>query len=165
MDPGATVVQAKPLDEENLADIPDMDDFTSTNNVVDTDPAAKSFANIQKSRTYDLTITYDYYHRTPCMWLFGYSETQQPLKPEEIFMDISDDHAKKTVTIGPHPHLATAWTYIHPCRHAAVMKKFVQRMVDKSLEPRVDQYLLLFLKFMGAVMPTINYDNTFDIGL
>jgi len=45
------------------------------------------------------------------------------------------------------------------------MKKFVQRMIDKGLQPRADQYLLLFLKFMGAVIPTISYDNTFDIGL
>jgi len=153
----------KPLEEENLDDIPDYNDLTD-NNIVEEDTATAK-ANIQKNRTYDLTITYDKFHRTPCMWLYGYSETQEPLKPEAIFMDISDDHAKKTVTLATHPHLPSAWVYIHPCRHASVMKKFVQRMIDKGLEPRVDQYLLLFLKFMGAVIPTINYDNTFDVGL
>jgi len=153
--------------DEDLDNIPDMDDFNSDNNVVENDPAAvqKPVANVEKNRTYDISITYDKYHRTPTVWLFGYSESQQPLKAEDIYMDISEDHAKKTVTLGPHPHLATAWTYIHPCRHASVMKKFVQRMIERDLQPRVDQYLLLFLKFMGAVMPTIAYDNTFDIGL
>jgi len=153
----------KPLEEENLDDIPDYNDLTD-NSIVEEDTATAK-ANIQKNRTYDLSITYDKFHRTPCMWLYGYSETQEPLKPEAIFMDISDDHAKKTVTLSTHPHLPSAWVYIHPCRHASVMKKFVQRVIDKGLEPRVDQYLLLFLKFMGAVIPTISYDNTFDVGL
>lgn len=45
------------------------------------------------------------------------------------------------------------------------MKKFVARMLAQGKEPRVDQYLLLFLKFLGAVIPTIQYDNTFEIGL
>jgi len=154
----------KPLEEENLEDIPSVSDFGSDNNIVEEDLATAK-TNIQKNRTYDLAITYDKYERTPCMWLYGYSETQEPLKPEAIFMDISDDHAKKTVTLAAHPHLPSAWVYIHPCRHASVMKKFVQRMIEKSLEPRVDQYLLLFLKFMGAGIPTISYDNTFDIGI
>lgn len=156
-----------PPEQDDNDDIPDMEEFSETNNVVEVDPAMAQPAhtNIEKHRSYDISMTYDTYYRTPTIWLYGYSESRQPLKAEDIFMDISDDHAKKTVTLKAHPHLPDAWTFIHPCRHAAVMKKFVTRMTEKDRTPRVDQYLLLFLKFMGAVMPTIAYDNTFDIEL
>lgn len=80
-------------------------------------------------------------------------------------MDISADHAGKTVTLEPHPHIGISFAYIHPCKHAAVMKKFIARMIERGKEPKVEFYLLLFLKFMGAVIPTIAYDNTFDFGL
>jgi len=155
----------KPLEDEDMDAIPDMDGFDASSAAVIDEDVATAKTKIQKTRTYDLALTYDKYERTPVLWLFGRNEQGQPLKPDEIFMDISDDHAKKTVTVATHPHLPSAWTYIHPCRHASVMKKFVQRMIDKGLQPRGDQYLLLFLKFMGAVIPTISYDNTFDIGL
>ena len=29
---------------------------------------------VHKNRTYDLSITYDFYYRTPRLWLLGYSE-------------------------------------------------------------------------------------------
>jgi len=38
-------------------------------------------------------------------------------------------------------------------------------MIERGKVPQVEFYLLLFLKFMGAVIPTIAYDNTFDYGL
>jgi ubiquitin-like-conjugating enzyme ATG3 len=154
-------------------DIPDMDDFMEEDNLLSIDAAASSVAawntsgggGVLKSRAYDISITYDKYYQTPRVWLFGYNENRQPLSAQEIFGDVSADHANKTVTLDPHPHLGVPFAYIHPCRHAAVMKKFVARMVEQGKQPRVDQYLLLFLKFLGAVIPTIQYDNTFEIGL
>jgi len=111
-------------DDGDDGDIPDMEDFNVEDNLVE-DPAtvASSKNDIQKTRTYDISITYDKYYLTPKIWLFGYSESQQPLTAEEIFMDISADHAGKTVTLEPHPHVGIPFAYIHPCRHAAVMKK------------------------------------------
>ena len=49
---------------------------------------------------------------------------------------------------------------IHPCKHANVMKKIIDHLVEngKEGELRVDQYLMLFLKFMSAVLPTMDYD-------
>ena len=44
--------------------------------------------SIVKTRTYDLSITYDKYYQTPRMWLFGYDEMNQPLGEEEIFQDV-----------------------------------------------------------------------------
>ena len=36
--------------------------------------AAARGSNIERTRTYDVSITYDKYYQTPRVWLFGYSE-------------------------------------------------------------------------------------------
>lgn len=151
--------------DDDDSDCPDMEEYDEAALEGD-DPsalAASSADNVVHTRTYDLTITYDKYYQTPRVWLFGYDENNQPLDTKEIFADISSDHAKKTVTIDNHPHLGIPCAYIHPCRHAEVMKKLMQRMKESGKEPRVDQYLLVFLKFISAVIPTIEYDYTMDI--
>lgn len=40
---------------------------------------------IKRVRSYDLSITYDYYHCTPRLWLQGYSEDGDLLTQEEMF--------------------------------------------------------------------------------
>lgn len=53
-----------------------------------TDPSCQSaLATVElvKSRTYDLSITYDKYYQTPKVWLFGYDENKKPLRPEQVF--------------------------------------------------------------------------------
>ena len=152
------------LEEEDDDDIPDMDGFEEDN--LEDDPAAVSsrFNNeIIRQRSYDIHITYDRYYRTPRVWLFGYDEDGKPLPPERIFEDISQDHAHKTVTIDKHPHLGIPFAYIHPCKHAAVMKKICDKLAENGKELRVDQYLFLFLKFISTVIPTINYDFTISM--
>jgi len=121
--------------------------------------------NIVRTRTYDISICYDQYHQTPRVWLFGYNENRQPLKPEEVLQDISHEHVNKTVTIASHPHLGIPQAYIHPCKHAAVMKKLVLNMIESGKEPRVDQYLFIFLKFIHAAIPTIEYDYTVEMNV
>jgi len=74
-------------------------------------------------RRYDISITYDQYHQTPRVWLFGYDENNKPLSPEKVLEDISQDHANKTVTTATNPHTGIMQAYIHPCKHAHVMKK------------------------------------------
>lgn len=158
-------------DEDEDGPVPDMETFEGEN-LVDDDPArakpaaaaaaATSGDTITKTRTYDLSITYDHYYRTPRVWLFGYDEAMRPLKPDQVFEDISADHAHKTVTMDLHPHLGIQHAYIHPCRHAAVMKKIIQRHVESGKAVRVDQYIILFIKFISSVIPTIEYDYTFD---
>lgn len=125
--------------------------------------AANNNDNIVRTRTYDISITYDKYYQTPKLWLFGYDEARQPLKAEQVFEDISADHAQKTVTIETHPALSSSWAFIHPCRHAAVMKRIIERQLANNSTPRADQYLFLFLKFINAVIPTIEYDSTIEI--
>ena len=52
---------------------------------------------------------------------------------------------------------------IHPCKHAAVMQKLVQAQVDGGKEVKPEAYLVLFLKFISSVCPTIEYDYTVEV--
>jgi len=71
-----------------------------------------------KTRTYDLHITYDKYYQTPRLWLFGYSEDRKQLTVEEMYEDVSQDHARKTVTMEIHPNLpGPPMASVHPCRY------------------------------------------------
>lgn len=118
--------------------------------------------NTVNMRSYDLYITYDRYYQTPRMWLFGYNETRQPLSLEETYEDISSDHVKKTVTQENHPHLTgPGMLSIHPCKHAEVIKRIVEQTAQGGKnEVEVHMYLLIFLKFVQSVLPTIEYDYT-----
>uniref|UniRef100_A0A8C5E9B1 Ubiquitin-like-conjugating enzyme ATG3 n=1 Tax=Gouania willdenowi TaxID=441366 RepID=A0A8C5E9B1_GOUWI len=136
---------------------------------LDTSKMTETKANVEsgsedailQTRTYDLYITYDKYYQTPRLWLFGYDEDRQPLTVEQMYEDISQDHVKKTVTIENHPHLPPpAMCSVHPCRHAEVMKKIIETVAEGGGELGVHMYLLIFLKFVQAVIPTIEYDYT-----
>ena len=59
---------------------------------------------ILRTRTYDLLITYDKYYQVPRFWLIGYDEQRRPLSPSEVLQDVCQEHARKTVTVEPHPH-------------------------------------------------------------
>lgn len=185
--------------------------------------------NLLQVRTYDVMITYDKYYQTPRVWLIGYDEVRlflcsrcflsnddivknrTPLTPSQIFQDISADHANKTVTIEPFIHSASLQAAsVHPCKHASVMKKVIERMNNSVVEGqlaqrkasgaapppaaskesskkkwpfgrklsgsgkdapgqqedeevegmRVDFYLVVFLKFIASIVPTIEVDST-----
>ena len=134
------------------------------------------------------------------------SQNRTPLTPSQIFQDVSADHALKTVTIEAFPHSATLQAAsVHPCKHASVMKKVIERMnagvVEEQLAARkkdgkegkegkkkwgfgrkatkddktagaaggedeevegmrVDFYLVVFLKFIASIVPTIEVDST-----
>eukprot|EP00486_Rosalina_sp_Unknown_P013761 CAMPEP_0201591896 /NCGR_PEP_ID=MMETSP0190_2-20130828/189933_1 /ASSEMBLY_ACC=CAM_ASM_000263 /TAXON_ID=37353 /ORGANISM="Rosalina sp." /LENGTH=306 /DNA_ID=CAMNT_0048050413 /DNA_START=371 /DNA_END=1292 /DNA_ORIENTATION=+ len=108
---------AEPVeDEDDFVEIPDMEDYDDTDNVVanttsstnkqdDNDNnkdkeeektmfkvSEKGDNEILKTRTYDVSITYDKYYRVPRVWLRGYDENGNPLTSTEIFEDISADH-------------------------------------------------------------------------
>lgn len=118
---------------------------------------------------------------------------------------MSADHAFKTVTIEAFPHSGSLQAAsVHPCKHASVMKKVIERMnqgvieeqraarggaagpttkdgkqkkwlfrrasgngkdaqagPDEDIEGmRVDFYLVVFLKFIASIVPTIEVDST-----
>ncbi|XP_037047228.1 ubiquitin-like-conjugating enzyme ATG3 [Bradysia coprophila] len=118
--------------------------------------------SVVHTRTYDLHITYDKYYQTPRLWFVGYDESRKPLNVEEMYEDVSQDHAKKTVTMESQPHLPSDFNMasVHPCKHADIMKKIIQTVEDGGGELGVHMYLIIFLKFVQTVIPTIEYDFT-----
>ncbi|CAM6129151.1 unnamed protein product [Calypogeia fissa] len=158
-------------------DVPDMAEFEDEDNLAARDTATVEVPypylvanepeedNILRTRTYDVSITYDKYYQTPRVWLTGYDESKMLLPPELVLEDVSQDHARKTVTIEDHPHMAGKHASVHPCRHGAVMKKIIDVLMSRGVDPEVDKYLFLFLKFVASVIPTIEYDYTVDFDL
>jgi len=120
--------------------------------------------NIVRTRTYDLYITYDQYYQVPRLWLVGFDESRQPLHPNKVLEDVSEDHARKTITLDPHPNLSMSAASIHPCRHAEVMSRLVDNLIEAGKEFAAEHYLVLFLKFIASVVPTIQYDYTMSVG-
>ncbi|KAF8070075.1 putative E2-like enzyme [Lyophyllum atratum] len=210
---GATAAEETP----DLDDIPDMeeddleekDEATASkpSGVIDASNIEVAKGNLLQVRTYDVMITYDKYYQTPRVWLIGYDENGTPLTPPQIFQDISADHAHKTVTIEQFLHSTSLQAAsVHPCKHASVMKKVIERMNNSVVEEqlsrrksggsapnskeskkkwpfarkssggikddkatgeeeevegmRVDFYLVVFLKFIASIVPTIEVDST-----
>ena len=159
------------------SDIPDMDDFVDIAAEEEEDEAslipprrsetpesAALDARILRTRTYDLSVSYDKYYQTPRVWLHGYDERRNALDPRKTLEDISAEHARKTVTIDPHPHTGAPSASIHPCKHAPTMKRLVDGVFAATGNaPKVEHYLLVFLKFIASVVPTIEYDYTLAI--
>uniref|UniRef100_A0A1B6CI46 Ubiquitin-like-conjugating enzyme ATG3 n=1 Tax=Clastoptera arizonana TaxID=38151 RepID=A0A1B6CI46_9HEMI len=107
------------LDEEDNA-IFDFKKHTNTNIKIVED------GEIIKTRTYDLHITYDKFYQTPRLWLFGYDENRKPLTVEQMYEDVSQDHAKKTVTMETHPNLpGPQMASVHPCSFRLKRESFI----------------------------------------
>jgi ubiquitin-like-conjugating enzyme ATG3 len=159
-------------DDDDEGEALDMEDFDLDN----VDPSAVIRpTEIQKeettspddsrihTRTYDLHIVYNKYYQTPHLFLIGYDENGTPLSVEQMFEDVSQDNAKKTVTIESHPHIGPSMLAVHPCKHSDLMKKFIQIAEEGGNELSVHSYLIIFLKFVQSVIPTINYDYSQNI--
>lgn len=43
------------------------------------------------------------------------------------------------VTIEDHPHLPGKHASVHPCRHGDVMKKIIDVLMSRGVEPEVDK--------------------------
>ena len=85
----------------------------------------------EEIRYYDLSITYDFYYLTPRLWISGNFDGK-PLTNEQIFEDIMSEYANKTVTMEDHPHLGIKQASVHPCKHAAVMKSFIDTIIENE---------------------------------
>lgn len=160
-----------PADDDDDEDVPDIDEFNyDAAGVADVDPAALlpaaamaagSDEAVVATRTYDITITYDVHYATPRVWLFGYDSKHSPLKAGEWRQDFSPEHVDKTVTHEQHPHLGFSCPSIHPCKHAEAMLKMISLVVGANGgQLNVRYYLLIFFKFIQAIIPNIEYDYT-----
>uniref|UniRef100_A0A915DAR6 Ubiquitin-like-conjugating enzyme ATG3 n=1 Tax=Ditylenchus dipsaci TaxID=166011 RepID=A0A915DAR6_9BILA len=166
-------------DDDDDAPPVDMDSFLESGALEDEDPncyvtyhkeAKNDVQNGEEellaTRTYDLHITYDKYYQVPRFWLLGYDEQGKPLSVVQMKEDFSQEHADKTITMEPHPQVANlVLATIHPCRHAAVMKRLIEQFLDNGKDLSVLDYLYVFLKFVQAVIPTVEYDYTRSIQL
>lgn len=52
---------------------------------------------------------------------------------------------------------------IHPCQHGPAMLNIIEALKECGAVPQVEQYMFIFLKFIQSVVPTIEYDYTFDV--
>lgn len=52
---------------------------------------------------------------------------------------------------------------IHPCQHGPAMLNIIHALQEVGSAPQVEQYMFIFLKFIQSVVPTIEYDYTFDV--
>lgn len=165
-------------DDDEEGEALDMEDFEESGMLDNVDPAVAIIQPSEKrqqeatsepedsrlhTRTYDLHIVYNKYYQTPHLFLIGYDETRKLLSVEEMFEDVSQDNAKKTVTMEQHPHLGPSMLAVHPCRHSDLMKKFIQIAEEGGNELSVHSYLIIFLKFVQSVIPTVNYDYSQNI--
>ena len=57
----------------------------------------------------------------------------------QIMEDVSEEHARKTITVDPFPHSSTIAASIHPCKHASVVKKLGQMAEAGGKEFRVEK--------------------------
>lgn len=61
------------------------------------------------------------------------------------------------------PYLECRMLTIHPCKHSDVLKRFNEQAKAKGKAIKPYQSLVVFLKFMSSIMPTIRYDQTLDV--
>lgn len=167
----------------------DVEDDVDGTGTVHLDHLDDEFTNIESDasqlRKYDLYISYSTSYRVPKMYLVGFNANGIPLLPDQMYEDISGDYKDKTATIENLPmSYNTTSVSIHPCKHSSVMKVFMKHSkaaaASESSNPtgdltdddtnnstendgiRVDQYLVIFLKFIASVTPRIEYDFTMD---
>ena len=114
-------------------------------------------------RTYDVTVTYDFYYCVPRMWLMGYNSNGQPLSEKEMKEDVMEEYRNKTVTFEQHPGTGLRYVSVHPCRHSLLLKKMIQNFENSGKKLEIHMSILIFLKFLHSVVPTIQYDFTMDI--
>lgn len=179
------VLKQQQQQQECQQDLDDLIDENVEDEVAEDD--LDEFTHIESNelslRKYDLYISYLTSYRVPKMYLVGFSANGIPLLPSQMYEDILGDYKDKTATIENLPmSYNTTSVSIHPCKHSSVMKVFMKHARAKAavtdltsdLEKldlqdspdedgiRVDQYLVIFLKFIASVTPGIEYDFTMD---
>ena len=118
---------------------------------------------IVKRRTYDVTVTYDFYYCVPRMWLMGYNENGNPLTDDEMKEDVMPEYRNKTCTIEPQTCTGERNISVHPCRHSLLLKKMIQDFQNSGKKLEVYMPIFFLLKFLQTVVPTVQQDFAMDI--
>lgn len=121
-------------------------------------------------RSYTLRVTYNKFFRMPSLWVGGFNSLQEPLTQEEIFEDVAQEYRAKTITLVRFPFAENLYLLeMHPCNHGNIMHRVVRGWKrlgwDPVTEPRVHLTLLVFLKMLSSVIPTISYDFTITVNM
>lgn len=184
-----TAKEIEDIKPEIIVDDNDIDDLIDETAELELED--DEFEDLSKNaqsdlRKYDLYITYSTSYRVPKIYLVGFNSNGIPLLPDKMFEDISSDYRDKTATIENLPmSYNTTSVSIHPCKHSSVMKVLMQHAKTKLAKQdedikhdednqdtnddesnsgiRVDQYLIIFLKFIASVTPGIEYDYTMEV--
>ena len=116
------------------------------------------------TRYYNFAIVYDKYYRVPRVFFYGCDKNGSILSADAVFDDVFRDYSHKTVTLEPMPASGQLMLSIHPCQHAKAMLNVVKSLIacDSDYTPQVEHYLLIFLKVIQCMVPTIEYDYSFD---
>ncbi|KAL4462744.1 hypothetical protein ABPG72_014916 [Tetrahymena utriculariae] len=117
----------------------------------------------EEMRIYNFSITYDTYYHVPRIWFSGVDENQKPLKKEQMFEDVMPEYRDETVTLEKHPHLGYDQMTIHPCKHSQILKSFIDQAKENGRVIKPTQALIIFLKFVGSVLPTLEIETTTDL--
>ena len=118
---------------------------------------------IEGAEDYEVTITYNLYYFVPRMWLMGYNENGMPLTDEEMKEDVMPEYRNKTCTIETQPCTGLRNISVHPCRHSLLLQKMIKDFQNAGKKLEIEQSIILFLKFLQSVVPTVQYDFTMDI--
>jgi ubiquitin-like-conjugating enzyme ATG3 len=168
-DPGVRSNKIDP--DESYEDLPDTDEYidpaVAAMQNAETGTTARTSLSKPERRFYTVYILYDNYYHTPRVYLKGHVSSGVPLTPKQMLEDVVQDYAGKTATLETHPHdpAIGVCISIHPCRHAATMKRLLENSCTVSQIPTVKSYMFFFLKFIASMIPTIEYDYTYSVGI
>jgi len=110
------------------------------------------------------------------VWFEGRDERGAPLRHADLAADVSASHFGRTVSRDPHPHLGRRCAYVHPCRHAATLARLARTLGGEggaegggdagaaADATHPERAVLLLLRFVSTVLPTVAYDNTWSAG-
>ncbi|CAI5758756.1 unnamed protein product [Candida verbasci] len=172
--------QIRKVKEDDAKEIETEEGFNDIDELIDNNAEGEEFEENEDYddlgcnkhlRKYDLYITYSTSYRVPKLYLVGYDSNGIPLLPNQMFEDINSDYKDKTATIENLPVSSNTMSVsIHPCKHSSVMKVLMKhsKLKNEGNEDeenngmRVDQYLIIFLKFISSVTPGIEYDYTME---
>ena len=129
-------------------------------------PRLAPLGGVVRSRSYDVSVSYDRHYRVPRLWLRGVDDAGRVLSAAAMLGDVQGDHADRTVTVEQHPlapaRCGPACLSIHPCRHADVLKSIIDGLAG---DVDVADALVIFLKLCASVVPTIAFDCTRSVSI
>ena len=158
-----TNVKSLPVELEKLKEYtePDSDTLlfqpeeTKDNKMAEDVLSVEEESLLEDRRTFEISIVYDRYYRTPRVFLSGTNYEGKRLAPETVLSYVSPQHANKTITIELHPHLNELCVSIHPCMHPHTMKRFIHEYLQRQEEFHLKMYMPLFLQFISCIVPTL----------